>query len=138
MRNLNANARWRTRVRSGARLRLKLAALRHAEQAHGNIAATCRYHGISRQCFHTWRRRYEAEGLHGLEDRSSAPRHTTDEGGRGLCLVAELCHRWGVPPPWREGRPSRPGPPPHAPAVRPRTPRPSVPARPAPASLAAA
>ncbi|MGA5280934.1 helix-turn-helix domain-containing protein [Streptomyces griseoincarnatus] len=110
---------------------IRLAALRHAEQAHGNIAATCRYHGISRQCFHTWRRRYEAEGLHGLEDRSSAPRHTTDEGGRGLCLVAELCHRWGVPPA-PGGKVVRAG------LDHPRTPRPSVPARPAPASLAAA
>ncbi|WP_374207473.1 IS481 family transposase [Streptomyces sp. FB2] len=42
----------------------------------GNIAATCRYYGISRQCFYTWRRRFEAEGLDGLKDRSSAPHHT--------------------------------------------------------------
>lgn len=58
------------------RARHRLAVLRHAEEVSGNIAATCRYYGISRQCFYTWRRRYEAEGLEGLKDRSSAPHHT--------------------------------------------------------------
>ncbi|MGI5143573.1 MULTISPECIES: IS481 family transposase [unclassified Streptomyces] len=58
------------------RARHRLAVLRHAEEVSGNIAATCRYYGISRQCFYTWRRRYEAEGLDGLKDRSSAPHHT--------------------------------------------------------------
>ncbi|MFF5523151.1 helix-turn-helix domain-containing protein [Streptomyces coeruleorubidus] len=63
------------------RARRRLAVLRHAEEVSGNIAAACRYYGISRQCFYTWRRRYEAEGLDGLKDRSStlhhAPRATT-------------------------------------------------------------
>ncbi|MFE1777035.1 helix-turn-helix domain-containing protein [Streptomyces sp. NPDC059008] len=27
-------------------------------------------------CYYTWLRRYEAEGLEGLTDRSSAPHHT--------------------------------------------------------------
>ncbi|MEU1106617.1 IS481 family transposase [Streptomyces tibetensis] len=58
------------------RARHRLAVLRHAEEVSGNIAVTCRYYGISRQCFYTWRRRYEAEGLDGLKDRSSAPHHT--------------------------------------------------------------
>ncbi|MFF5979481.1 IS481 family transposase [Streptomyces olindensis] len=58
------------------RARHRLAVLRHAEEVSGNIAATCRYYGISRQCFYTWRRRFEAEGLDGLKDRSSAPHHT--------------------------------------------------------------
>jgi transposase InsO family protein len=58
------------------RARHRLAVLRHAEEVSGNVAATCRYYGISRQCFYTWRRRYEAEGLDGLKDRSSAPHHT--------------------------------------------------------------
>jgi transposase len=34
---------------------------------------TCRYYGISRQCFYTWRRRYDADGLDGLRDRSHRP-----------------------------------------------------------------
>ncbi|MGW5902925.1 SpoIIE family protein phosphatase [Streptomyces althioticus] len=56
---------------------------------------------------------------------------TTDEGGRGLYLVAKLCHRWGV-------RPAPAGKVVWADLDHPRTPRPSVPARPAPAPLAAA
>ncbi|WP_348538704.1 ATP-binding protein [Streptomyces sp. BJ20] len=57
--------------------------------------------------------------------------HTTDEGGRGLYLVAELRLRWGVRP-GSGGKVVRAG------LGHPRTPRPSVPVRPAPASLAAA
>ena len=47
------------------RAKHKLAALRHAEEVSGNISATCRYYGISRQCYYTWRR-YDKEGLDGL------------------------------------------------------------------------
>ena len=31
----------------------RLAILRHAEEVTGNVARTCRYYGISRQCFYT-------------------------------------------------------------------------------------
>jgi transposase-like protein len=41
-----------------------------------NVAATCRYYGISRQCYYGWLRRYEADGLEGLKDRSSRPHHS--------------------------------------------------------------
>jgi transposase len=51
----------------------RLAILRHAEEVTGNVALTCRYYGISRQCFYTWRRRYDADGLDGLRDRSHRP-----------------------------------------------------------------
>ena len=34
---------------------------------------TCRYYGISRQIFYTWKRRYDADGLDGLRDRSHRP-----------------------------------------------------------------
>lgn len=51
----------------------RLAILQHAEEVTGNVARTCRYYGVSRQCFYTWQRRYEAEGLDGLRDRSSRP-----------------------------------------------------------------
>jgi len=47
--------------------------LQHAEEVSGNVAATCRYYGISRNVFYRWKRRYEDEGLEGLKDRSSAP-----------------------------------------------------------------
>ena len=51
----------------------RLAILRHAEEITGNVSLTCRYYGISRQCFYTWRRRYDADGLDGLRDRSHRP-----------------------------------------------------------------
>ena len=46
----------------------RLAVLRHVEEVSGNVAATCRYYG--------WLRRYEADGLDGLKDRSSRPHHS--------------------------------------------------------------
>jgi transposase-like protein len=54
----------------------RLAVLRHVEEVSGNIAATCRYYGISRQCYYGWLRRYEADGLEGLKDRSQRPHHS--------------------------------------------------------------
>ena len=51
----------------------RLAILRHAEEVSGNVAATCRYYGITRQCFYIWRRRYEEKGLAGLREKSRAP-----------------------------------------------------------------
>lgn len=50
----------------------RLAVLRHAEEVSGNVAATCRYYGISRNIFYRWKRRYEDEGLEGLNDGPSA------------------------------------------------------------------
>ena len=48
-----------------------------------NVAAFCRQHGISRQTFYEWRRRYRAEGLPGLEQRSRAPRTSPQRIGAG-------------------------------------------------------
>jgi transposase InsO family protein/transposase-like protein len=39
-----------------------------------NVSAFCREHGISREAFYVWRRRYLAGGLDALEPRSRAPR----------------------------------------------------------------
>ena len=50
--------------------------LRHVEEVSFNVAATCRYYEISRQCYYGWLRRYEADGLEGLKDRSSRPHHS--------------------------------------------------------------
>jgi transposase InsO family protein len=41
-----------------------------------NVSAFCRQYGIHRDTFYGWRRRYEAEGLDGLEARSRAPKHS--------------------------------------------------------------
>jgi transposase InsO family protein len=43
-----------------------------------NVSAFCREHGLSRETFYVWRRRYEAEGLDGLIPRSRAP-HTSPQ-----------------------------------------------------------
>jgi transposase-like protein len=51
----------------------RLAIIRHAQEVSGNVALTCRYYGISRQVFYTWLRRYQADGVAGLRDRSRRP-----------------------------------------------------------------
>jgi transposase len=58
------------------RAKRRLAVLRHVEEVSFNVAATCRYYGISRQCYYGWLRRYQADGLDGLKDRSSRPHHS--------------------------------------------------------------
>ncbi|PJN35487.1 hypothetical protein CG747_38280 [Streptomyces sp. CB02959] len=54
----------------------RLAVLSHAEEVTGNVSLTCRYYGISRNCFYKWQRRYQEQGIEGLRDRSSAPHHS--------------------------------------------------------------
>ncbi len=51
----------------------RLAIIRHAEEVTGNVSLTCRYYGITRQTFYVWFRRYQAEGLEGLRERSRRP-----------------------------------------------------------------
>lgn len=63
---------WSERERE-RRAQRRLAVLRHAEEVSGNVAATCRYYGISRNIFYRWKRRFEDEGIEGLKDRSSRP-----------------------------------------------------------------
>src|SRR5918994_7453479 len=46
-----------------------------------NVAAFCREHGLSRETFYVWRRRYQAEGLAGLEPHSRAPEHSPQRIG---------------------------------------------------------
>src|SRR5262245_56680290 len=58
------------------RVRHRLAVLRHAEEVSGNVAATCRYYGISRPTFYKWRNRYDELGEAGLRDGSSRPHHS--------------------------------------------------------------
>ena len=66
----------REAARTAAR---RLAILQHAEEVTSNVAKTCRYYGISRQQFYTWKRRYEADGVEGLRDRSCRPKHCPHE-----------------------------------------------------------
>lgn len=41
-----------------------------------NAALTCRHFGISRQCFHKWRKRYDPFHLESLEETSRRPKNT--------------------------------------------------------------
>jgi transposase-like protein len=66
-------------TRSAAR---RLAIIRHAQEISGNVALTCRYYGITRQCYYVWLRRYEELGVAGLRDRSSRP-HLGPRAGAG-------------------------------------------------------
>ena len=51
----------------------RLAILRHAEEVSHNVAATCRYYGITRTTFYIWLRRYQEKGLAGLHELSRRP-----------------------------------------------------------------
>lgn len=54
----------------------RLAILRHRDEVSRNVAATCRYYGISRTRFYRWQRRYQEQGLAGLRDKSRRPHHS--------------------------------------------------------------
>jgi transposase InsO family protein len=43
---------------------------------HQNAAFTCRHFGISRQCFYTWKKRYDPFQLESLEEESRRPHRT--------------------------------------------------------------
>ncbi|MHB1986540.1 MAG: IS481 family transposase [Acidimicrobiales bacterium] len=57
-------------------VRRRLAILQHAEEVTGNVAMTCRYYGITRQSFYTWKRRYDELGEEGLRPLSRRPHHS--------------------------------------------------------------
>ncbi len=52
---------------------LRLEVLVEAERTGMSVSEVCRRYGISRQTYYRYRRRYLAEGLAGLEDRSRRP-----------------------------------------------------------------
>jgi transposase len=60
------------------RAKHKLAVIKHVVGVSGSVLATCRYYGISRNCYYKWLKRYEEEGFEGLKDRSSAPAQLTE------------------------------------------------------------
>jgi len=49
-----------------------------------NVSAFCRDHGLSRETFYFWKRRYDVEGLDGLEPRSRAPKTSPQRIGDEL------------------------------------------------------
>ena len=54
-----------TEVEQLRKIKHRLAVLRHADEVTGNVAATCRYYGISRPTFYEWLHRYEELGEDG-------------------------------------------------------------------------
>jgi hypothetical protein len=60
--------------------RHRLAILGHAEEACGNVSATCRYCGISRQCFYKRPNRFDELGDEGL-------------GGFGIARLGRIDHQ---------------------------------------------
>jgi transposase InsO family protein len=76
----------------------RLLLARRVTQEGWTVATAARAQGVSRATGHKWVRRYRAEGLPGLADRSSRPhrspaRTPAAEAGRILAARAEL--RWG-------------------------------------------
>lgn len=62
------------------------------------VSHVARAMGVSRQCAHRWVRRFDEEGLDGLEDRSSRPRShpgATDARRVAKVLAARETHRCG-------------------------------------------
>jgi putative transposase len=70
-------------------------------ETHGrNASLTCRHFGLARQTFYRWKRRYDAYGIKGLEDRSKHPRrvrrHTWSwELEQQVKQLREKYPRWG-------------------------------------------
>jgi transposase InsO family protein len=100
---LGKHARWRTQA---VALGLSKEARKRLEwfiwyEIHTeNTAKTARHFGISRQCFHEWKKRFDGVNLRTLESKSCAPKHvrqkevTPEEEGR--IIVLRKAHiRWG-------------------------------------------
>jgi transposase InsO family protein len=68
---------------------LKLQVLREPGRTGDTVAEVCRRRGISRETFYLYRRRYLAEGLAGLEPRSTRPRLSPAQ--IEPALEAEIC-----------------------------------------------
>jgi transposase InsO family protein len=86
------------RVRTMAELRLDV--VLEPERTGASVAEVCRRHGISRETFYRYRRRYLLQGLVGLEDRSRAPRRSPariDPALEAHILGMRTDHpRWGA------------------------------------------
>lgn len=64
-----------------------------------SMSELCERFGISRQAGYKWLRRYEADGVQGLADRSHAPHHCphkiSDEAARSLIELRRTHPSWG-------------------------------------------
>lgn len=71
----------------------KLKVLNHAKEID-NIAKTCRYFGICRETFYTWKRAYESHGEKGLIDSRPCPENHKLRIPKGDCIkfCVTACH----------------------------------------------
>ena len=81
------------------------------------MADACRLHGISRPTGYKWLRRYEAQGMHGLQDRSRAPKNIANRTPEDVeAAVVQLRQRYpsfgpySSEPFWSSGPRARIGP----------------------------
>src|SRR3972149_3503559 len=73
--------------------------MRWREDEEG-VAALCRYFGISRETGYKWLRRYEADGMEGLQDHSRVPHHSpraVSEAIEEAIIRARAAHSHGGP-----------------------------------------
>lgn len=86
------------RVMAMAEIRLEV--LLEVARSGETVAAVCKRHGISRETYYVYRRRFQAEGIEGLEPRSRQPVNqpqrmpaTIEER---VCLLRKEHPRWGA------------------------------------------
>lgn len=65
--------------KEATKMKLKEEFVLMADQPNANIAALCRRFEISRPTGYKWLRRYQAEGLDGLQERSRRPHHSPNK-----------------------------------------------------------
>jgi transposase InsO family protein len=79
---------------------IRLDVLLEAKRSGESVAQVCRRHGISRDTYYRYRRRYLAEGLDGLEDRSRKPLRSPAQIDPDLeveiCRLRKDHPRWGA------------------------------------------
>ncbi len=79
---------------------LKQEFVKRAVEPGANMSALCAEYGISRETGHKWKRRYESEGVDGLEERSrrprSAPLSTAEETVLEVLRLRDVHPRWGA------------------------------------------
>jgi transposase InsO family protein len=79
---------------------LKLSVLSESERSGETVAEVCRRRGISRASYYRYRRRYLAEGVVGLEERSRKPLGSPGRIDPGLelaiCELRTRHRRWGA------------------------------------------
>ena len=87
-------------LRAVSLVELKLGVLLDPERSGESVAEVCRRHGISRASYYRYRRRYLAEGLDGLEERSRKPLRSPWQIDLGLermiCELRTRHPRWGA------------------------------------------